>query len=322
MNSDKQEISEPELFTMSILSRIGFDIEQDNNKIEPVCRAVLGEKFFFFRGGNLPINNAAAADLARDKYATNYYLKKAQINVPNSIILNNNKNNNLRRLESFSKRSNCNLYIKPNFGYEGIGVYKLTSKTIINPNTIEQILNEKNLILQEEIIGKDYRVVMLKEKIIFLYERKHLKITGDGKSTINQLINKKIKNSNQVISSDDTRITNCLANQGYSKDNILKKNKQVLVFDTTNLSTGGTIHNLSISRVSKEIVADLGRISKIMDLTFFAVDIICPDITNDISYKVLEINSAPEFFHYYNTSANNKRRIIEMYKEIVKILVK
>lgn len=305
-----------EKFVHKVFRELGYDSSLDRRIGEPVGRVKFGNRVFFFRGGNLPINNAASADLSRDKYATCYFLEKAGYKVPDFSFID-------RKWEIHKRKDTINkflnkfklIHIKPNFGYEGNDVYMVDTKKN-KLNLLIDKLSDTDIILQKTIIGNDYRIVILKGKIILAYLRSPLTITADGKSNVGLLIRKERGMSGIKLNSD-LRIINCLTNQGLNYRKVLKLGTNFRVYDSTNLSNGGLAQEMEVRKIHKQLQQEFIGIARSLDLNFCAIDIIARDIYSSKSYYCLEVNSAPEFYKFARKSKSNYAKVLEIYKSVL-----
>jgi cyanophycin synthetase len=130
-------------------------------------------------------------------------------------------------------------------------------------------------------------------------------VIGDGKSSIQQLIDKVNKDPRRGYGHENvlTQITvndlteSIIKSNGYTLDSILKKDKRLLLKDTANLSTGGTAEDVTdIVHPSNVFMAE--RISKIIDLDICGIDVMTTDISlplEETGGAVLEVNAGPGF---------------------------
>ena len=172
---------------------------------------------------------------------------------------------------------------------------------------------------------------MLDDKIISAYERMALSVSGDGKSSILELLKEKQKNfiksgRDTRINFSDIRIKNKLKHLGYKFNSVLSKSEKVYLLDNANLSTGGDAVDVtgSIHNDFKKIAVD---ITKKMGLRICGVDIMVTrgDIAQQLNrceYYIIEINSAPGLDHYATTGAKQKRIVEAMYLKVLKALGK
>jgi D-alanine-D-alanine ligase-like ATP-grasp enzyme len=174
------------------------------------------------------------------------------------------------------------------------------------------------------VSGKDYRIVVLDDRIISAYERIPLSVVGDGRSSISKLLKTKQRlfvasSRDTQIHADDPRIAMKLKQQGLDFKSVLDKDKKVFLLDNANLSTGGDSVDVTdqVHPLFRHIAINLTRD---MGLRLCGVDLM---IEGDISvepdkYWVLEINSAPGLDHYAKIGSAQEKIVEDLYLEVLK----
>jgi D-alanine-D-alanine ligase-like ATP-grasp enzyme len=287
---------------------------------------------------SLDLNHIASSDIARDKDYAKFFIKKRGYPVAKgrtffkdswaSII---GSNRTISRGVKYAKSLGYPVIVKPNSKSQGSGVSLTWNKKELML-TLKEIFKSDNVALIEKYLpGKDYRIVVLDNKIISAYERFPLSVTGDGKSSILKLLKEKqkffIKNGRDTnINLKDKRISLKLQHLGYKFSSILSKDKKIHLLDNANLSTGGD--SLDITReISSGFKKIAINITSEMGLRICGVDIMLTkgNITKDpkdCKYYIIEINAAPGLDHYVTTGPKQKRIVEEMYFKVLKALGK
>jgi len=247
--------------------------------------------------------SSIAVELACDKEDTKYLLEQAEVEVPRGDIIKRESS-----LEEACGYVGYPLVIKPIDGNHGRGI-------TVNINNYEDALvafrHAKNssrsgsIIVEKFIVGEDYRLLVINNVLIAAAVRTPAHIIGDGKSSIQELID--IVNVDprrgyghekvltQITINDLTKTI--IKDAGYTLDSVIKKDEKLILKDTANLSTGGTAEDVTdIVHPSNVFMAE--RISKIIDLDICGIDIMTTDITKPLSETggaVLEVNAGPGF---------------------------
>ncbi len=163
----------------------------------------------------------------------------------------------------------------------------------------------KGGLVESFITGFDHRMLVVNGELVAVAKRVPGHVTGDGKSTIAELI--------EIVNSDPRRgfghekvLTNLmLDNQarrlmrdaGVTSETILPKGETLYLRSTANLSTGGTAIDMTeITHPDNRDMAE--RAIRAVGLDVGGVDFLIDDITK--SYKdtggaIVEINAAPGF---------------------------
>lgn len=240
-------------------------------------------------------------ELACDKEDTKYLLEQAEVEVPRGEIIRRESS-----LEDAIRYVRYPIVIKPVSGNHGRGI-------TININNYEDALEAFNeakkvsnaVIVEKYIKGDDYRLLVINNKLVAAAKRTPAHVVGDGKQTIQQLIDE--------VNSDPRRgyghekvltaitvneLTNSLIKaKGYTLDTVLKTGEIMQLKDTANLSTGGTAEDVTdIVHPANVFMAE--RISKIIDLDICGIDVSTTDISVPLAETggaVLEVNAGPGF---------------------------
>jgi D-alanine-D-alanine ligase-like ATP-grasp enzyme len=216
--------------------------------------------------------------------------------------------------------------VKPNSGSQGVGVAKVYTRRDFYRAMRFIFARDRVALVQVPVLGKEYRIVVLDEKVISAYQRIPLNIVGDGRSTVRQLLAKKQKQfvsteRDTIIRAEDDRIAENLVRAGFTMRSVLPVGQQVYLLDNANLSTGGDAVD-----VTKAIHPDFKKIAvnltKDMGLRICGVDImVSGDIAERASkYWILEINAAPGLDHYVKTGTAQRKIVEDMYREVLKAL--
>lgn len=242
-----------------------------------------------------------AVELACDKEDTKYLLEQAEVEVPRGEII---------RRES-SLKETCRyvgfpLVVKPIDGNHGRGI-------TVNINNYEDALVafgeaqkvSKAVIVEKYIVGEDYRLLVINNRLVAAAKRTPAHIVGDGKSTIQELIDSVNADPRRgyghekvltAIKVNDLTM-NLIRSKGYTLDSVIAESEKLILKDTANLSTGGTAEDVTdIVHPANVFMAE--RISKIIDLDICGIDVMTSDISIPLSETggaVLEVNAGPGF---------------------------
>jgi len=135
------------------------------------------------------INPDKSKALSHDKYKTNLLLSKNNINVCN-FYLWNNKNNNENNLKNINNKLKFPVVIKYIHGQKGEDVFTniYTNEEIINKIEYLKNKNKNYIIIEQQEFGDKYRIFVSFNKIIYIQKHNIPQITGDGETSIYDLI--------------------------------------------------------------------------------------------------------------------------------------
>lgn len=261
--------------------------------------------------------SSIAVELACDKEDTKNLLEAAQVPVPKGLIVYNEED-----LEKTVKRIGYPLVTKPLNGNHGKGA-------TTNLKTWEELKEgmaiaqkySRAVICEKFITGFDHRALVINYKFVAAARRTPAAITGDGKSTIQELID--IVNSDprrgfgheKVLTNIvvDGQTENILKDKELTLESVLPKGESLWLKPTANLSTGGTSTDLT-DQVHPSNIILFERIARIIGLDICGVDVMAPDLTTPLTENggaVLEVNAAPGFRMHLDPSEGLARNVAE-----------
>jgi len=247
--------------------------------------------------------SSIGVELACDKEDTKYLLEQAEVEVPRGDIIRRE-----RSLEEACRYVGFPLVIKPIDGNHGRGI---TVDIQNHEDALQAFHHAKEssksgaIIVEKYIKGDDYRLLVINNKLVAGAIRTPAHVIGDGKSTVQQLIDKVNSDPRRGYGHENvlTQITvneltkTIIKDAGYTLDSVIAEGERLILKDTANLSTGGTAEDIT-DIIHPANVSMAERISKIIDLDICGIDIMTTDITKPLSETggaVLEVNAGPGF---------------------------
>jgi cyanophycin synthetase len=259
--------------------------------------------------------SAIAVELAQDKNTTKNILQKGRIPVPEGAVVRN-----IEDLHSAINQFGFPLVVKPLDGNHGRGI-------TTNIRFIEEAIKAFKLaqkvsaavIVERYITGADYRFLVINFKLVAVAKRTPACITGDGVSTIQQLIDETNKDPRRGVGHEkvltaitiDAGTLAILTDAGLKPSSVLPAGKLLLLKDTANLSSGGTADDVT-DHVHSHNRFMAERIARLMDLDICGIDIITDDVTVPISNSngaVLEVNAGPGLRMHLAPSSGMPRNV-------------
>ncbi|MEC8604099.1 MAG: cyanophycin synthetase [Bacteroidota bacterium] len=259
--------------------------------------------------------SSIGVELACDKDDTKHLLEQAEVPIPKGDIIRTE-----RGLKEVIDDIGYPIVIKPVNGNHGRGI-------TTNINTIEDALIAFNaakevsryVIVERYITGEDFRILVINNKMVAAAKRSPAHVIGDGKSTIQQLIDKVNEDPRRGFGHEKVltkiEINNLtleiLKENNLTPDSVVEKGEYVKLKNTANLSTGGTAEDVTdLVHPSNVFMAE--RISKIINLDICGIDIMAHTLTEPISYTggaVLEVNAGPGFRMHLQPSSGLPRNV-------------
>ncbi|MES2087730.1 MAG: cyanophycin synthetase [Patescibacteria group bacterium] len=291
----------------------------------------------YFRYSSLDLNSLGASEIAKDKDYANFFLKKMGYPiVPGSKTFFSDQfaeelavsGRDTKAGWVYAQKLGLPVIVKPNSGSQGMGVALVYRKSEFFRAMKIIFKKDRVAIVQRPVSGKDYRLVVLDDRVISAYERIPLSVLGDGKSSIKKLLlfkQKKFAASSRdtKIKIDDPRILEKLKRQGLRFQSVLAQGERIFLLDNANLSTGGDSVDVT-ANVHPEFRKIAIQLTKDMGLRLCGVDLMIEgDITQaPARYFVLEINAAPGLDHYAKSGKVQEKIVEDLYLEVLKSMEK
>lgn len=221
-------------------------------------------------GYRFPLNDHALGSIIDDKYAFYDLCKLKNIPIIEYNILFNPKSklgkNTNELLDKYFEEYGRDTVIKPNIGTEGNNVFHITNKNELKSVVNELFKNNYSIsICPFYQISKEYRVVVLNNKVKLIFEKSKPVVMGDGVSTVKELL----IDLNPYF---------------FNKINLDHYNK---VLNTNEIFEYDWRFNLSKGATAK-IVNDKNLYNKLSD---FALDVVKKINGNFLSIDIIECNS-------------------------------
>lgn len=220
------------------------------------------------------------------------------------------------------------IVIKPkstNFG-TGISIFPQGANKEDITRAFEIAFKYDNTVLVEEFIsGKEYRFLVIGDKVVGILHRVPANVVGDGEKSIRKLV--EIKNQSPLRGKGyktplekinlDENAALFLKHRGLDFDYIPKKDETVYLRENSNISTGGDSIDYTdeIPQEFKDIAVNA---SKAIGANICGVDMMIDDYTNENSqYAIIELNFNPAI-HIHSYPYIGKER--EIAKEILALI--
>ncbi len=261
--------------------------------------------------------NMIAVDIAGNKHATKTLLGDMGVPVP--------KGYRIRDVEDLEKTLESVGYpavIKPLDGNHGKGA-TVGIKTLDDALAAWEKAKEYSrwVIVEQQIQGADYRALVVNNRLIAVAERVPAHVIGDGKQTIEQLIEKTNRDprrgyghENVLTQIDiDNQTLRCVRKAGYQVESVLPKGERLFLKTTANISTGGTAIDVT-DEVHPENVFLFERIARIIGLDVAGIDVIASNVSEplrDSGGGIIEVNAAPGFRMHLAPSEGIGRNVAE-----------
>lgn len=265
--------------------------------------------------------------IMENKLVTKKVLRKNNIVVPKGYEYTSFKS----AINDAWKFVNKPIVVKPkstNFGL-GISIFQggASEEDVIKALTIA--FNNDNTVLIEEFIkGKEYRFLVVDDKVLGVLHRVPANVIGDGEKTIKELV--EIKNQDplrgvhyrtpleKIKLEENAELFLKQKNRNFNY--IPKKDQIVYLRENSNISTGGD--SIDYTDVIPERFKDIAcKAAKAAGAKICGVDMMLEDYTDEHSnYAIIELNFNPAIhihsYPYKGTERNIAVSILELLKLI------
>ncbi|MEP7265398.1 MAG: cyanophycin synthetase [Bacteroidota bacterium] len=258
-----------------------------------------------------------AVEIACDKEETKNLLEAANIPVPRGRIIYDEDD-----MDAAIASLSYPLVMKPVNGNHGRGA------TINIRNREDAVMAlaaakkiSRSVICEKYITGFDHRILVIDYKFICAAKRTPALVIGNGKSTIQQLIDDVNKDPRRGYGHEkvltaikvDDMTNSILLEKNITLETVLPKDELLYLKSTANISTGGTATDIT-DLVHPHNVFMCERIARIIGLDICGIDI----MTNDLSVPIeetggaiLEVNAAPGFRMHLAPTEGLPRNVAE-----------
>jgi cyanophycin synthetase len=248
-----------------------------------------------------PLTSNIAVEMASDKELTVKLLGDVGLPVPRNILVSS-----VEEAVDAAERLGFPLVTKPLDVSHGRGVS-------LNLNTLDEVrwgyeqsaVYTKWVLVEQFLPGKDFRVLVINDKVVAAAERVPAHVVGDGEHTIAQLVEIVNRDPRRGLGHEKvlTQITinsqaeRLLKQAGHTLETILPAGQVFHLRSTANISTGGTAIDRTgeIHYENREIAR---RAARVIGLDIAGIDIIAPDISRPLSETgggIVEVNAGPGF---------------------------
>jgi len=285
------------------------------------------EKTTWIKDYLVNLDSFASLKLARNKPLVASILQQNGATVPDFLVFTPAE---IDKAKAFLKTSTGSCVVKP--ALESAGGTGVTMNVKTHTELIKAALFAAafcpQVIIEEQVSGDVYRFLYLDGKLIDAVLRHPPILIGDGRSTIQQLIqaeNRKrveqggIHSLKVLVTDQDCR--NTLKTSGYSFRSVPAKGVAVRVKSTTNDSSSSESMSV-LNKIAPVLADEVADAIAPLELRLAGVDVVTPDIGKSLTESggaIIEVNACPGLQYHYQIS--NKEEGVDVAVEILKTLL-
>ena len=263
--------------------------------------------------------------LMANKHITKLLLEESGIRTPKGYKVNSIKDG----MDIYPFIQDNKMVVKPistNFGI-GITILEMNFSKEIYFEALEHAFSKDKTILIESFAkGKEYRFLVIKDKVIGVLHRVPANVLGDGIHDIKYLVDEKNQNPLRGIGYrkplEKLKIGNdeliYMKAQGLTSSTIIEEGKQVFLRKNSNISTGGDSIDYT-DQMLEEYKKLAIKATKALNVQVCGVDMMIENIEkfDESSYSIIELNYNPAI-HIHSFPYKGKNRHAE--KAILRLL--
>lgn len=258
-----------------------------------------------------------AVDISCNKQLTKSILSEHHIPVPYGKVVYSEISAVIA-----AKQIGLPVVIKPFNANQGKGVFlNLTSEKDIKVAFREASKFSNGIIVEKFIVGKDYRILVVGDKVSAVSERLPAMVIGDGEHSVKELVDIVNQDKRRGDSHEkpltkiklDTIAINKLKDSHMTVDSVLEKGQKILLRSNGNLSTGGTAIDCTdtIHPENKELAV---LAAKVIGIDIAGIDVVTDDISKSIletGGTIVEVNTAPGIRMHLYPSQGKPRNVAQ-----------
>ncbi len=269
--------------------------------------------------------NMISVDIATNKAATKKLLGEMGVPVPKGYRIRHED-----EVRETVRAVGFPVVIKPLDGNHGrgatVGIENLED-AVTAFHLAQSESRSKAVIVEKMLVGSDFRALVVNNRLIAIAERTPAHIVGDGKSTIQELIDEVNRDprrgyghENVLTQIDvDRQTEQILKAKNLTLETVLPPDEILHLKTTANLSTGGTaIDRTDVAHPENIFLFE--RIAKIVGLDIAGIDVIAPNVSDPLRENgggIIEINAAPGFRMHLAPSEGIGRNVAEHVVEML-----
>ena len=262
-------------------------------------------------------NNIESHKLSKNKPKSNMIFANNNIPVPRHIIINN------KNKDKYIDRNDLSypVVLKPVDGMQGKDVYTFIKTKEQFKSILEVLLSQyKEVMLENQVYGNNYRIFIFNNKVMDIIERQQPYIIGNGKETVNVLINKKnaIQKEKGLYATKNID-WNYIEEQGFKPENVVPENVKIFITNTINFHNGANPVRIDLEKVPKKNLDMFVKAHKLINLECSGLDYMSENIEKEYDKNnghIIEINDMVDT--QIHVDADNKTKPNFLFENILK----
>ena len=301
-SSKKLSTKSAELILEAAKAR-GFKVKIISRRLN-LMRLFNNGKSIFIKGTSMPVNAQPSCFIANNKFLTKLILRAEKISTPKSWLVRTPQEAKRQVL----KKNLFPCVLKPAKGAHGNRVFAKIESFEEFCELLPLVFlkkGKKDVLIEEYIEGKDYRFLVIGDRVSAVMERVPAHVVGDGEKTIRQLISQ--FNQQPMVGMKyekpmckirlNGEVKRILRKQGRKLTYVPLGGERVRLRQNANISTGG-IGKDATDEVKSDLKSLAVKAAQAIDMSITGVDILFDKLSGKA--YVLELNDCPGIdIHHY-----------------------
>jgi len=289
----------------------GYDVSVIQSQKGPILSFMQGDRQRYTLSSSPDLSSGIATVICNDKLAFDQLARSLELPIPDT----QSYVDETRALE-FMERSGS-IVVKPVDGAHGNGI----STDVSSAESLQLAIRdakdaypESEILLQRQVSGEDYRLLMIDGQLVAAAKRVPAMVTGNGVSTIEQLIldenagdKRTVAYSDRLCKIDETKAWSYLKQR---RSDVPGEGESVQVVGTANIGSGGYAEDVTddipqhINELATLLVGSLGAF-------VCGVDFMHDESSDE--WHLIEANTAPSFGLHMNPQKGESRPVVNRF---------
>jgi cyanophycin synthetase len=257
------------------------------------------------------LNDSVSIEIAEDKRLARRLLAESGIPVPDWCDFDVR---NARRAHDFLARETPPFVVKPAKASGGKGITaNVRRQSELRRATITAARWESPLMIERQAVGDVYRLLILDGQVIDVVRRLRPRLTGDGKSTVRDLLfvenRRRLADPFSFVGLPlDLDCLLTLQAQGLGLRSVPLQGATFTVRTVTNHNSE-TENETVETPISDTLRAQAASAADVLGLRLAGMDIVTQDVQSGLQESagvVLEVNAVPALYHHYRVADRSR----------------
>ena len=257
--------------------------------------------------------SAIAEGISRDKDLTKTLLKSCGVPVPEGRLVDSAED-----AWEAAEDIGVPVVVKPSDGNHARGVFtNLMARDEVESAYAAAVEEGSGVIVERYIRGSEHRLLVVGGKLAAAARGEIAKVIGDGRSTIDQLIDSQINSDPRrgtaeefpldIIALGDNPVARLeVSRQGFASDSVPPAGREVLIVRSGNHTDDVT------DSVHPDTAATASLAARIVGLDIAGVDLVCEDISQPLDGQrgaIVEVNAGPGLLMHLKPETGQPRPV-------------